>query len=113
MGGLDTEIDAASTDLVLEAAHFDPVAVARMARRHKLTSEASKRFERGVDPELPPDASTRAVGAVEPSSAGAAHAGVDRGAAPDGDATRSRWTRRRPARTAGCRHRRRTWLRAA
>jgi phenylalanyl-tRNA synthetase beta chain len=61
LGVLTTEIDAASTELVLEAAHFDPVSVARMARRHKLTSEAAKRFERGVDPELPPVASTRAV----------------------------------------------------
>ncbi len=61
MGGLTTEVDAGSTDLVLEAAHFDPVAVARMARRHKLSSEASRRFERGVDPQLPPVASTRAV----------------------------------------------------
>jgi phenylalanyl-tRNA synthetase beta chain len=61
MGGLTTEVDTASTDLVLEAAHFDPVSVARMARRHKLSSEASRRFERGVDHELPPVASTRAV----------------------------------------------------
>ncbi len=61
MGGLTTEVDAASTELVVEAAHFDPVAVARMARRHKLTSEASRRFERGVDPALPPVASTRVV----------------------------------------------------
>ena len=61
MGGLTTEIDAASSELVIEAAHFDAVAVARMSRRHKLSSEASKRFERGVDPELPPVASTRAV----------------------------------------------------
>ncbi|MEO7979289.1 MAG: phenylalanine--tRNA ligase subunit beta [Sporichthyaceae bacterium] len=61
MGGLTTEVDAGSTDLVIEAAHFDPAAVARMARRHKLSSEASRRFERGVDPELPPVASTRAV----------------------------------------------------
>ncbi len=61
MGGLTTEVDAGSTDLVIEAAHFDPVSVARMARRHKLSSEASRRFERGVDHDLPPVASTRAV----------------------------------------------------
>ena len=61
MGGLTTEVDADSTDLVIEAAHFDPVTVARMARRHKLSSEASRRFERGVDPTLPPVATTRAV----------------------------------------------------
>lgn len=61
MGGLTTEIDEDSKDLLIEAAHFDPVAVARMSRRHKLSSEASRRFERGVDPELPPHAAARAV----------------------------------------------------
>jgi phenylalanyl-tRNA synthetase beta chain len=61
MGGLTTEIDDDSTDLLIEAAHFDAVAVARMSRRHKLSSEASRRFERGVDPELPPRAAARAA----------------------------------------------------
>ena len=61
MGGTTTEIDENSTDLVIEAAHFSPTAVARMSRRHKLSSEAAKRFERGVDPELAPAASARAV----------------------------------------------------
>ncbi len=61
MGGLFTEIDDDSTDLVLEAAHFSAVAVARTARRHKLSSEASRRFERGVDRVLAPYASARAA----------------------------------------------------
>ncbi len=61
MGGLTTEIDDDSKDLLIEAAHFDAVAVARMSRRHRLSSEASRRFERGVDPELPPHATARAV----------------------------------------------------
>jgi phenylalanyl-tRNA synthetase beta chain len=61
MGGLATEISAASRDLVIEAAHFDPRGTARMSRRHKLFSEASYRFERGVDRELPLRASARAV----------------------------------------------------
>jgi phenylalanyl-tRNA synthetase beta chain len=61
MGGLTTEIDENSKDLLIEAAHFDAVAVARMSRRHKLSSEASRRFERGVDPELPPHAAARAA----------------------------------------------------
>lgn len=50
MGGATTEIDDASTDVLIEAATFDPVTIARTARRHKLPSEASKRFARGVDP---------------------------------------------------------------
>jgi phenylalanyl-tRNA synthetase beta chain len=62
MGGLSTEIDAASTDLVIEAAHFSAVGIAKMSRRHKLPSEASYRFERGTDPELPLRATAKAVG---------------------------------------------------
>ncbi|MBM6403686.1 phenylalanine--tRNA ligase subunit beta [Phycicoccus sp. CSK15P-2] len=52
MGGASTEVSDRTTDLLLEAAHFDAVTVARTARRHKLPSEASRRFERGVDPQL-------------------------------------------------------------
>ena len=61
MGGLSTEIDADSCDLVIEAAHFDADATAKMSRRHKLHSEASYRFERGVDRELPLRASAKAA----------------------------------------------------
>ena len=53
MGGESTEISESTTDVVIEAAHFEPVSVFRTQKRHKLGSEASKRFERGVDPELP------------------------------------------------------------
>ncbi|MEO5534266.1 MAG: phenylalanine--tRNA ligase subunit beta [Pseudolysinimonas sp.] len=59
MGGLATEVTDATTDILIEAAHFDPVTVARTARRHRLWSEASKRFERGVDPTLGPIAAQR------------------------------------------------------
>jgi phenylalanyl-tRNA synthetase beta chain len=61
MGGLLTEISATSSNLVIEAAHFDARAIARESRRHKLFSEASYRFERGVDRELPLRASAKAV----------------------------------------------------
>ena len=61
MGGLATEIGPDSTDLVIEAAHFSPEGTARMIRRHKLSTEASYRFERGVDRELPLRASAKAV----------------------------------------------------
>lgn len=53
MGGLATEISETTHTIILEAAIFAPDVVARMARRHKLPSEASRRFERGVDPALP------------------------------------------------------------
>ncbi|WP_045875636.1 phenylalanine--tRNA ligase subunit beta [Pseudofrankia sp. DC12] len=61
MGGASTEISAATTEIVLEAAHFAPLAVARTARRHRLFSEASRRFERGVDPALAPAAAHEAI----------------------------------------------------
>ncbi|MDN4473711.1 phenylalanine--tRNA ligase subunit beta [Demequina zhanjiangensis] len=61
MGGLETEISDTTTDVLLEAAHWDPITIARTARRHKLGSEASRRYERGVDTALPPYAIERAL----------------------------------------------------
>ena len=61
MGGLRTEIDADSTDIVLEAARFVPEPIARTARHHRISTEASRRFERGVDRVLAPYASARAA----------------------------------------------------
>ncbi|UYM05212.1 phenylalanine--tRNA ligase subunit beta [Solicola gregarius] len=52
MGGENTELHAETTDIVIEAAYFEPTGIAHTARTHKLPSEASKRFERGVDPAL-------------------------------------------------------------
>ncbi len=60
MGGVKTEVSAGSRDVVIEAAHFSARGVARMSRRHRLSSEASARFERGVDPELQLRAASRA-----------------------------------------------------
>jgi phenylalanyl-tRNA synthetase beta chain len=50
MGGATTELSSSTSNVVIEAAHFDPMTIARTSRRHKLSSEASRRFERGVDP---------------------------------------------------------------
>ncbi len=52
MGGASSEIGTETTEVLLEAAYFDPMAIARTAKRHGLRSEASNRFERGVDPAL-------------------------------------------------------------
>jgi phenylalanyl-tRNA synthetase beta chain len=49
MGGADDEIRAGTTEVALEVAHFDPVSVRLSARRQGLKTEASYRFERGVD----------------------------------------------------------------
>jgi phenylalanyl-tRNA synthetase beta chain len=51
MGGATTELSFSTRNVVIEAAHFDAMTIARTSRRHKLSSEASRRFERGVDPE--------------------------------------------------------------
>jgi phenylalanyl-tRNA synthetase beta chain len=51
MGGATTELSLSTRNVVIEAAHFDAMTIARTSRRHKLSSEASRRFERGVDPE--------------------------------------------------------------
>ena len=75
MGGESTEMGPSTRSIVIEAASFEATGVARTARRHKLPSEASKRFERGVDPALPVVAATRvadllvALGAAKAESA--------------------------------------------
>ncbi|RNL83661.1 phenylalanine--tRNA ligase subunit beta [Halostreptopolyspora alba] len=61
MGGATTEIDPTSTNVIIEAAHFSETHIARASRRHQLSSESSRRFERGVDSELQLAAATRAV----------------------------------------------------
>ncbi|MFT4289035.1 phenylalanine--tRNA ligase subunit beta [Nocardioides sp.] len=76
MGGASTEVSATTTDIVVEAAHFDPTTIFRAQRRHKLPSEASKRFERGVDPLLPPIAAQRVVDLLVELAGGTADAGV-------------------------------------
>ena len=61
MGGGTTEMGDTTKNVLIEAAIFDPTTIARTARRHKLPSEASKRFERGVDPLIPFVAARRAA----------------------------------------------------
>ncbi|MFC3690295.1 phenylalanine--tRNA ligase subunit beta [Aquipuribacter hungaricus] len=61
MGGEALEVGDGTVDVLVESAHFDAVSTGRTARRHRLSSEASRRFERGVDPALPPVAAELAV----------------------------------------------------
>ncbi|MEU6588996.1 phenylalanine--tRNA ligase subunit beta [Streptomyces sp. NPDC046881] len=88
MGGANTEIadhedaQSATTDVVIEAAHFDAVSIARTARRHKLLSEASRRFERGVDPQAAAAAAQRTVDLLVLLAGGTAEAGVTEIIAP-------------------------------
>ncbi|MEV0527513.1 phenylalanine--tRNA ligase subunit beta [Streptomyces sp. NPDC050439] len=87
MGGANTEIadheeTAGTTDVVIEAAHFDAISIARTARRHKLPSEAAKRFERGVDPQAASAAAQRTVDLLVLLAGGTAEAGVTEVIAP-------------------------------
>ena len=61
MGGLASEVTSQTTKIALEAAHFDPISIARNSRFHKLSSEASRRMERNTDPALTEIASARAA----------------------------------------------------
>ena len=71
MGGESTEVSSTTQNVLIEAANFDPVSIARSARRHKLPSEASKRFERGVDIEIAKHAIARVVQLLEVHALGA------------------------------------------
>jgi phenylalanyl-tRNA synthetase beta chain len=65
-----------TTEVVVEAAHFDPVSVARTARRHRMSTEASRRWERGVDPEAASAAAQRTVDLLVLLAGGTAGPGV-------------------------------------
>jgi phenylalanyl-tRNA synthetase beta chain len=91
MGGANTEIadhevtengSNGTTDVVIEAAHFDAVAIARTSRRQKLLTEASRRFERGVDPQAAAAAAQRTVDLLVLLAGGTAEAGVTEIVAP-------------------------------
>ncbi|TAM63643.1 MAG: phenylalanine--tRNA ligase subunit beta [Rhodanobacter sp.] len=62
MGGYDSRVTDATRNVFLESAHFAPAAIMGRARKLGLHTDASHRFERGVDPELPRRALERASG---------------------------------------------------
>lgn len=76
MGGASTEIHDGSTEVLVEAAHFEATSIARTVRRHKLFSEASKRFERGVDPAAAAASAQRVVDLLVELGGGTADPGV-------------------------------------
>jgi len=75
MGGASTEIGPQTAEIVLEAAHWEPGTIGRTVRRHKLPSEAARRFERGVDPEVAGAALQRACDLLTELGGGSAAAG--------------------------------------
>jgi len=76
MGGATSEVGPTTIDVLVESAHFDPTSVARSSRRHKLTTEASRRFERGVDPDVTAVAAQLAVNLLVEFGGGVVDEGV-------------------------------------
>ncbi len=99
MGGRATAISDATNDVLLEAAHFAPEAVAGRARRLGLFTDAAQRFERGVDPSLPPLAIERAT-ALLVQIVGGEPGPVQVTRAPAGSADSEEWVNLRRARLA-------------
>jgi phenylalanyl-tRNA synthetase beta chain len=83
MGGATTEMSDTTTNIMVEVASWDPVSMFRTGKRHKLTSEAGKRNERGVDPTIPEAAADRVVELLVAHGGGTADPGVTKvGTAP-------------------------------
>jgi phenylalanyl-tRNA synthetase beta chain len=76
MGSEDAEVSDATTDVLLESANFQRTGTLRTARRLNLRTEASMRFERGVDPEGAGRAADRAAGLIAEWSGGQVLAGT-------------------------------------
>ena len=76
MGGLETEVTAATTTVLLESASFDFVSVRRTARQFALFSEASTRFSKGIHPEVAAPAAIRAAQLFRETMGAAVLAGI-------------------------------------
>jgi phenylalanyl-tRNA synthetase beta chain len=96
MGGATAEVAPATTDILLESASFARTGVLRTVRRLDLHTEASYRFERGVDPELPPLGAARGAKLIQAWAGGS----VLRGVAEAGSSPERRWVSMRPARAS-------------
>ncbi|WP_431711599.1 phenylalanine--tRNA ligase subunit beta [Glutamicibacter uratoxydans] len=87
MGGAATEVSMDTTRVLIESANFEPVSIARSRRRHKLPSEASKRYERGVDPMVADIAAQRAVNLLVELAGGSATTNITDAGTPATPAT--------------------------
>lgn len=76
MGGAESEVSDGTTTIVFESAYFNPLSVRRTSRKLALKTEASMRFERGLDPRLPVTAMERACALLETVGAGRARGTV-------------------------------------
>jgi phenylalanyl-tRNA synthetase beta chain len=105
MGGASSEVTATTTDLLIESAYFEPITVARTSRRHKLSTEASRRYERGVDGDLADRAAQLAVQLLIDFGGGQAGPVTDAGSPVSGAVIEIPWDL--PNQLVGC-----TWTRA-
>ncbi len=76
MGGENSEITQSTTNVLIESAHFDPVSIRKTAKRLGLSTDASHRFERGVDPAGTVYAMDRAAALMAEIAMGAIHSGI-------------------------------------
>lgn len=70
MGGIDSGVTEETTDMFLEVATFDPTCIRKSARRHGFSTDASFRYERGLDPNQLPMALCRAVSLIVAETGG-------------------------------------------
>jgi phenylalanyl-tRNA synthetase beta chain len=82
MGGLDTAVTATTTNVLLEAAWWDPVAIRRTSRRLGMHTDASHRFERGADPDAIPGALDLAARLILEAAGGTRPGGSTPGGPP-------------------------------
>lgn len=76
MGGANSEVTDSTTSVLLESAYFDPVSIRKSARRFAIPSEASYRFERGVDINAVIEASNRAIQLIQELAGGEIARGI-------------------------------------
>ncbi|MCL4459505.1 MAG: phenylalanine--tRNA ligase subunit beta [Chloroflexi bacterium] len=76
MGGADTEVTEKTSTILLESANFDPLSIRRTARSLRLSSEASRRFEKGLSREQPLPALRRAIQLMQQLAGGQVAKGV-------------------------------------
>ena len=77
MGGLDTEVRGETSNVLLEAANFEPLGILQSSERHALRTEGSNRWEKGVDPHLAPQAAAFATELIVELSRARWTGGVD------------------------------------
>jgi len=83
MGGLNTEVSAATTTILLESAYFTPAGILATSRKMGMRTEASQRFEKGVDPEGVMRGLTRAARLIADCAGGTINPGcIDKNPAP-------------------------------